>query len=85
LLPPPASLEDGKTKSLYMVSELEKIKWPLRFERLERIHKVIRSGKVILVPYEIDKLIPTWGNFVRQLNTDFSFLALSAYKSAVAR
>jgi len=73
LLPPPASLEDGKTKSLYMVSELEKIKWPLRFEKLERIHKIIHSGKVILVPYEIDKLIPTGGNFVRQLNMNFLF------------
>jgi len=58
---------DGKTKSLYMVSELGKITWPLRFEKLERIHKTVHSGKVILVPYEIDKLIPTWGNFVTGL------------------
>jgi hypothetical protein len=58
---------DGKTQSLYMVSELGKITWPLRFEKLERIHKIIHSRKAILVPYEIDKLIPTWGNFVTGL------------------
>jgi len=58
---------DGITKSLYMVSELGKVTWPLRFEKLERIHKMIHSGKVILLPYEIDKLIPTWGNFVTGL------------------
>jgi hypothetical protein len=49
---------DGKTKSLYMVSELGKITWPLRFEKLERIHKIIHAGKATLLPYEIDKLIP---------------------------
>lgn len=65
---------DGKTKSLYMVSELGKITWPLRFEKLERIHKIIHSGKAILVPYEIDKLIPTWGNFVTGL---FRYLGCS--------
>jgi hypothetical protein len=58
---------DEKTKSIYMVSELGKITWPLRFEKLEKIHKIIHSGKVTLVPYEIDKLIPTWGNFVTGL------------------
>jgi len=58
---------DGKTKSLYMVSELGKITWPLRFEKLEGIHKILHSGKVTLLPYEIDKLIPTWGNFVTGL------------------
>jgi hypothetical protein len=58
---------DGKTKSLYMVSELGKITWPLRFEKLEKIHKTLHSGKVALLPYEIDKLIPTWGNFVTGL------------------
>ena len=58
---------DGITKSLYMVSELGKVTWPLRFEKLERIHKIIHSGKVTLLPYEIDKLIPTWGNFVTGL------------------
>jgi hypothetical protein len=65
---------DGKTKSLYMVSELGRITWPLRFEKLERIHEIIHCGKVALVPYEIDKLIPTWGNFVTGL---FRYLGCS--------
>ena len=58
---------DGITKSLYMVSELGKVTWPLRFEKLEGMHKMVHSGKVTLLPYEIDKLIPTWGNFVTGL------------------
>jgi hypothetical protein len=35
----------------------------LSFKKLEEIHKIIHSGKVALIRYEIDKLIPTWGNF----------------------
>ena len=58
---------DEKTKSIHMICELGKITWPLRFEKLEEIHKIIHNGKVALIPYEIDKLIPTWGNFVTGL------------------
>jgi hypothetical protein len=58
---------DEKTKSIHMICELGKITWPLKFQKLEEIHKIIHSGKVTLVPYEIDKLIPTWGNFVTGL------------------
>ena len=58
---------DEKTKSIHMICELGKITWPLRFEKLEEIHKIIHSGKVAFIPYEIDKLIPTWGNFVTGL------------------
>jgi len=58
---------DEKTKSIHMICELGKITWPLRFEKLEEIHKIIHSGKVPLIPYRIDKLIPTWGNFVTGL------------------
>ena len=58
---------DEKTKSIHMICELGKITWPLKFQKLEEIHKIFHSGKVTLVPYEIDKLIPTWGNFVTGL------------------
>ncbi|MGA2318688.1 MAG: hypothetical protein ABSG71_20265, partial [Thermodesulfobacteriota bacterium] len=58
---------DEKTKSIHMICELGKITWPLRFEKLEEIHKIIHGGEVALIPYKIDKLIPTWGNFVTGL------------------
>jgi hypothetical protein len=57
-----------------MICELGKITWPLRFEKLEEIHKIIHSGKVALIPYKIDKIIPTWGNFVTGL---FKYLGCS--------
>jgi hypothetical protein len=55
---------DEKTKSIHMICELGKISWPLKFKKLEEIHKKIHGGEVTLIPYKIDKLIPTWGNFV---------------------
>ncbi len=58
---------DDKTKSLHMICELGKITWPLRFDKLEEIHQKIHAGEVTLIPYEIDRLIPTWGNFVTGL------------------
>ncbi len=58
---------DEKTKSLHMICELGKITWPLRFDKLEEIHQKIHAGDVTLIPYEIDRLIPTWGNFVTGL------------------
>jgi hypothetical protein len=58
---------DEKTKSIHMICELGKISWPLKFKKLEEIHKKIHGGEVALIPYKIDKLIPTWGNFVTGL------------------
>jgi len=62
---------DEKTKRLHMICDLGKKTWPLKFEKLEDLHKKIHSGEVALIPYEIDKLMPTWGNFVTGL---FRFL-----------
>jgi hypothetical protein len=56
-----------KTKSIHMICELGKITWPLKFKKLEEIHEKIHGKEVALIPYDIDKLIPTWGNFVTGL------------------
>ena len=56
-----------KTKSIHLICELGKITWPLNYNKLEEIHKKIHEGDVALIPYELDKLIPTWGNFVTGL------------------
>ena len=58
---------DTKTKSIHMICELGKITWPLRFDKLEEIHQKVHAGDVELIPYEIDRLIPTWGNFITGL------------------
>jgi hypothetical protein len=47
---------DEKTKSIHMICELGKITWPLKFKKLEEIHKKIHGGEVALIPYNIDKL-----------------------------
>jgi len=58
---------DEKTKSIHMICELGKITWPLRYDKLEEVHQKVHSGEVALIPYEMDRLIPTWGNFVTGL------------------
>jgi hypothetical protein len=63
---------DERGKSIHMVCELGKITFPLKFKKLEEVHEKVHSGKVSLIPYEIDKVIPTWGNFVTGLLRYFS-------------
>jgi hypothetical protein len=58
---------DEKTKSIHMICELGKITWPLRFDKLEEVHQKVHAGEVALIPYEMDRLIPTWGNFITGL------------------
>jgi hypothetical protein len=58
---------DEKTKSIHMICELGKITWPLRFDKLEEVHHKVHTGEVALIPYEMDRLVPTWGNFVTGL------------------
>jgi hypothetical protein len=58
---------DEKSKNIHMICELGKITWPLRYDKLEEIHQKVHAGDVELIPYEIDRLIPTWGNFITGL------------------
>ncbi len=58
---------DEKGKNIYMINQAGKITWPLKFEKLESLHDKIHSGELILLPYEIDKLVPTWGNYIAGL------------------
>jgi hypothetical protein len=58
---------DEKTRSIHMICELGKITWPLRFDKLEEVHQKVHAGVVTLIPYEMDRLIPTWGNFITGL------------------
>jgi hypothetical protein len=58
---------DEKEKSFYVVNQLGKRTWPLQYEKLEEVHNKIHNGEIALLSYEIDKLIPTWGNYISGL------------------
>ncbi|PIV20590.1 MAG: hypothetical protein COZ69_01270 [Deltaproteobacteria bacterium CG_4_8_14_3_um_filter_45_9] len=58
---------DEKRKSFYVVNQSGKITWPLKFQKLEEVHNKIHSGGITLLSYEIDKLVPTWGNYIAGL------------------
>ena len=58
---------DEKTRSIHMICELGKITWPLRYDKLEEVHQKVHAGEVPLIPYEMDRLVPTWGNFITGL------------------
>lgn len=58
---------DEKQKNVYMVNQAGKITWPLKFQKLEEVHHKVHQGEIALLPYEIDKLVPTWGNYITGL------------------
>jgi hypothetical protein len=58
---------DEKQKSFYMINQSGKITWPLRYEKLVEVHEKIHNGTLTLLSYEIDRLIPTWGNYISGL------------------
>ena len=58
---------DEKRKSFYVVNKSGKISWPLKYQKLEEVHRKIHNREVSLLPYEIDKLVPTWGNYITGL------------------
>jgi len=59
-----ASERDG---NIVMITQDGKITWPLRYEKLEEVHNMIHRGEIALRAYEIDRHIPTWGNYVSGL------------------
>jgi hypothetical protein len=58
---------DKKQKCLYMINQTGKITWPLRYRKLEEVHHKVHQGEIALLPYQIDKLVPTWGNYIMGL------------------
>ena len=58
---------DEKRNSFCVINKAGKITWPLKYEKLEEVHRKIHNGEVGLLPYEIDKLVPTWGNYITGL------------------
>jgi hypothetical protein len=58
---------DEKHKSLYVINQMGKMTWPLKYQKLEEVHNKFHDGEVTLLPYQIDKLVPTWGNYISGL------------------
>ena len=58
---------DEKKKNFYVIDQLGKISWPLKYQKLEEVHNKIHSGEITLLSHAIDKLIPTWGNYITGL------------------
>jgi hypothetical protein len=58
---------DEKEKSFYVINQLGKITWPFKYQKLEEIHNKIHNAEITLLTHEIDKLIPTWGNYIAGL------------------
>ena len=58
---------DEKEKSFYIVNQLGKRTWPFRYQKLQEVHHKFHSGELTLHPYEIDKIVPTWGNYIAGL------------------
>jgi hypothetical protein len=59
---------DERARNIFMICrQTGKITWPLSFEKLEDLHIKIHEGNLALTTYEIEKCIPTWGNYVTGL------------------
>ena len=59
---------DERTRNIYMVCrQTGKMTWPLSFTKLEQVHARIHQGSLGLSAYEIEKLAPTWGNYLTGL------------------
>jgi len=58
---------DEKRKIFYLINQSGRISWPLKYQKLEEVHNKIHSGEITLLAYKIDKLVPTWGNYIAGL------------------
>jgi len=58
---------DERDRNIFMITQDGKKTWPLRYPKLEEIHNKIHRREIPLLAYEINRLIPTWGNYVSGL------------------
>jgi ActR/RegA family two-component response regulator len=56
-----------KDRTIFMITQDGKKSWPLRYQKLEEIHEKIHQREIALLAYEIDRYLPTWGNYVSGL------------------
>jgi len=58
---------DERDESIFMINQGGKKTWPLRYEKLVEIHNKVHRKEIALLAYEIDKYVPTWGNYISGL------------------
>jgi len=52
---------------IHMITTEGKLTWPLRFQKLVEVHNRVHRREISVLAYEIEKYIPTWGNYVSGL------------------
>jgi DNA-binding response OmpR family regulator len=52
---------------IHMITTEGKLTWPLKFQKLLEVHNKVHRREISLLAYEIEKYIPTWGNYVSGL------------------
>lgn len=58
---------DENAQTIRMKRSTGKITWTLDYQKLKEIHDLVHRGEISLDQYEIDKVIPTWGNYITGL------------------
>lgn len=58
---------DENAQTIRMKRSTGKITWTLDCQKLNGIHDLVHRGEISLDQYEIDKIIPTWGNYITGL------------------
>jgi DNA-binding response OmpR family regulator len=52
---------------IHMITTEGKVTWPLKFQKLEGVHGRVHRREIGVMAYEIERYIPTWGNYVAGL------------------
>jgi DNA-binding response OmpR family regulator len=52
---------------IHMITTEGRLTWPLKFKKLEEVHDRIHRREIGVMAYEIERYIPTWGNYVAGL------------------
>ena len=52
---------------IHMITTEGRLTWPLRFQKLEEVHNMVHRREIGVMAYEIERYIPTWGNYVAGL------------------
>jgi DNA-binding response OmpR family regulator len=52
---------------IHMITTEGRLTWPLKFQKLEEVHNRVHRREIGVMAYEIERYIPTWGNYVSGL------------------
>ncbi len=52
---------------IHMITTEGRLTWPLRFQKLKEVHDMIHRRQIGVMAHEIERYIPTWGNYVSGL------------------